>query len=288
MNAKKIVVGYDHSDDARAATVWAFDEAARTGVPVEIVYAHELPGWLPSDYVKTAPDVWPGGDWERTVATALDTLLTQAKQTHPTVPAEVVTLHAHPAQALLDRSSDAGLVVVGSRGHSAVAGLLGSVSVAISAHARCPVVVVRGSTTATAPVVAGADDSADAWPVVRFAAQQAASREAPLRIIRAWRPVTGLWEDTPLVTRAVTDEERRPFDELVDQCRTEFTALHIQSEAVVAHPAAVLTTASTTAQLLVVGSRGRGALRSLLLGSVSQHLLRHSACTVAVVHAAQP
>jgi nucleotide-binding universal stress UspA family protein len=55
----------------------------------------------------------------------------------------------------------------------------------------------------------------------------------------------------------------------------------------VEHPAAALTQLSATTQLLVVGSRGRGALRGMLLGSVSQHLLRHAACDVAIVHGAQ-
>jgi nucleotide-binding universal stress UspA family protein len=162
------------------------------------------------------------------------------------------------------------------------------VSVAVSAHAHCPVVVVRGNTIASTPVVAGVDGTATAWPVLRFAAEQAASRRTRLRVIRTWRPVTGIWEQTPMVARAVTDEERRPFNELVVRCRAEFPDLNLQAEAVVEHPAAALTMASDTAQLLVVGSRDRGAVRSLLLGSVSQHLLRHSTCTVAVVHAADP
>jgi nucleotide-binding universal stress UspA family protein len=66
--------------------------------------------------------------------------------------------------------------------------------------------------------------------------------------------------------------------------REKYTDLDLSDEAVVEHPASALTRASTTAQLLVVGSRGRGAVRGMLLGSVSQHVLRYSACSVAVVH----
>ena len=66
--------------------------------------------------------------------------------------------------------------------------------------------------------------------------------------------------------------------------REKYPRLTITAEVVAEHPAAALARASTTAQLLVVGSRGRGPLRGMLLGSVSQHLLRHSACSIAVVH----
>jgi nucleotide-binding universal stress UspA family protein len=147
----------------------------------------------------------------------------------------MVTLHAHPAAALIDRSQDAGMIVVGSRGHSAVAGLLGSVSVAVSAHACCPVVVVRGQSHATQPVVAGVDGVGGRLAGAAARAEQATGRGVPLR-----------------------------------------------------NPAAALSAASNTAQLMVVGSRGHGVVRSLLPGSVSQHLLRHSSCSVAVVHTPEP
>ena len=78
--------------------------------------------------------------------------------------------------------------------------------------------------------------------------------------------------------------ERRPFEDLVSVWQQKFPAVPVSTEATVEHPAAALTRASRTAQLLVVGTRGRGIVRGLLLGSVSQHLLRHSACPVAVVH----
>ncbi|GIE29728.1 hypothetical protein Ait01nite_027730 [Actinoplanes italicus] len=86
-----------------------------------------------------------------------------------------------------------------------------------------------------------------------------------------------------MVTRTVTEHEREPFDALVTVVRNAFPGVAVGAEATVAHPAEVLTHASTGAQLLVVGSRGHGAVSGLLLGSVSQHLLRHSACPVVVV-----
>jgi nucleotide-binding universal stress UspA family protein len=283
MSAKRIIVGYDRSADARAAARWALDEAARTGASVEFFYAYEWPEWAPAASTIPAPAVWPDGETDRAIKGMLREAVTTAKQSHPGVPTEISIVHNSAALTLIDRSASARLIVVGSRGHSAVAGLLGSVSVAVSAHAHCPVIVVRGDAAPTQPVVAGVDDSPAAQLALDFAVEQATARGVPLRVIRTWRPVTGIWEETPMATRTVTAEERRPLDDLVATWRDKHPDLQITAEAVVDHPAAALALASTTAQLLVVGTRGRGAVRGMLLGSVSQHLLHHSACTVAVV-----
>nr|WP_221380734.1 universal stress protein [Actinoplanes polyasparticus] len=287
MITRRIIVGYDRSADAKAAARWALDEATRTGASVEFVYAYEWPTWLPATSTVPAPAAWPDGETDRAIKGALHEAVALAKQSHPTVPTHLSIVSNSAALELIGRSEDAALIVLGCRGHSAVAGLLGSVSVAVSAHAKCPVVVVRGDSTAEAPVVVGVDDSASAQLALAFAVEEAVARNVALRVVRAWRPVTGLWEESPIVTRTVTEEERRPFDEVVAGWRDKHPELRITAEAVVEHPAAALLEASKDAQLLVVGTRGRGTVRGMLLGSVSQHLLRHSACTVAVVHGKQ-
>ncbi|MCA2218976.1 universal stress protein [Jidongwangia harbinensis] len=283
MNTRRIIVGYDQSADARAAARWALDEATRTGASVEFFYAYEWPQWAPAVATTSAPAVWPDGETDRAVKGMLREAVTAAKHSHPDVRTEMSIVSASAALTLIERSIDAGLVVVGSRGHSAVAGLLGSVSVAVSAHAHCPVLVVRGDPAPNQPVVVGVDDSPSAHLALRFAVEQAAARGVPLRVIRAWAPVTGIWAESPIVARSVTADERRPLDEAVATWRDKFPTLEITAEAVVDHPANALALAGTTAQLLVVGTRGRGAVRGMLLGSVSQHLLHHAACTVAVV-----
>ncbi|MEV4642928.1 universal stress protein [Actinoplanes sp. NPDC049548] len=283
MKARKIIVGYDRSCEARAAAAWALDEADRTGALVEFFYAYEWPTWVPAASTVPAPAVWPDGETDRAIKGSLREAVAQARETHPRVPTKVSIVHGSTALTLIERSAEAGLVVLGSRGHSAVAGVLGSVSVAVSAHAHCPVIVVRGETDRAAPVVVGVDDSPCAQLALNFALDQALERHVPVRIIHAWRPVTGIWEDSPLVTHTVTAEERRPFDEIVSAWRDKYPQVKITADAVVDHPAHALAVASATAQLVVVGSRGRGAFRGMVLGSVSQHLLRQSACTVAVV-----
>ncbi|MET8148601.1 universal stress protein [Actinoplanes sp. NPDC049668] len=278
------MVGYDRSPGGKAAAAWALDEAARTSAPVEFFFAYEWPIWAPATNTMPVVSVWPDGETDRAIREFLDGAVASAKRTHPGVPTHVSTVNNGAALTLIDRSHEARLIVLGARGHSAVAGLLGSVSVAVSAHARCPVIVVRGETSAQAPIVVGIDDSPQAPAVLAFAVEQAAARAVPLRVIRAWKPVSGIWEDSPIVTRTITQTERQPFDDLVASWREKYPQVDISAEAVLDHPAGALAHASKTAQLLVVGTRCRGAVRGMLLGSVSQHVLRQSACTVAVVH----
>jgi nucleotide-binding universal stress UspA family protein len=282
--ARKIIVGYDRSADARAAAAWALDEASRTGALVEFFYAYQWPTWAPAASMVPGPAVYPDGETDRAIKGALDEAVTLARHTHPEIRTEISIVHANASLTLIDRSREASLIVLGSQGHSGVTGLLGSISITVAAHAHCPVIVVRRQLGTPGQVVAGVDDSAAAEHVMAFAAEQAVARGVPLRVIRAFAPVTGLWEDTSTVSRTVTEEERRPLDDLVAAWQAKYPGLTVSVEAPVDHAAAALTRASRKAQLLVVGSRGRGALRGMLLGSVSQNVLHRSECTVAVVH----
>jgi nucleotide-binding universal stress UspA family protein len=282
---KRIIVGYDGSAYSHAALPWALDEADRTATPVELLYADEWPVLAPAASMVPSPALRPESYADEVITGTLDRAVAEAGRTHPLIDVTATTVRAHATTALIERSRHAHLIVLGVRGRSLAAGLFGSVVSAVAAHAHCPVVVVHaGDPSANAAVVAGVDDSAAASDVLAFAAQQAAARKVPLRIIRAWPPVTGLWEQTPIVTGVMTGPERRPFDDMVTVVRDTFPDLQIEAEALMEHPAAALAAASVTAQLLVVGTRGRGALRGLLLGSISQHLLRHAACPVVVVH----
>lgn len=287
MTVKKIIVGYDQSPDSHASAAWALDEAARTGALVEFFYAYEWPTWAPAASTGPAPAVWPDGETDRAVKGMLNEAVTAAKYSHPGVRTTICIVSAGAASTLVDRSAEAGLIVLGSRGNSTVAGLFGSVSVAVTAHAHCPVIVVRGSTGEGAPVVAGVDNSESAQLAVAFAFDQAAARRAPLHLIRALPPATAGWSARPDITDAVTAGERRSLAELVAVWQDKYPQVEASYEVVVDHPARALSEAGETAQLVVVGSHGRGAFRGMVLGSVSQHVLRHCTCTVAVVREAR-
>ncbi|GAA2607693.1 universal stress protein [Paractinoplanes durhamensis] len=276
MTTRKIIVGYDRSADAMNAARWALDEAERTGAPVELFYAFEWPVWTPSAPFIPAGAVWPDGETERVIQEGLQEALAEIRRTHPAVPCTLQTADGNAALMLVQRSADAGLVVLGSRGHSAVLNMLGNVGVAVTAHAHCPVVVVRGRPAADASVAVGFDGSPAAEAALAFAAEQATARGVALRVVQAFKPAGA--------TGAVQVEDSRRLEELAARWQAKFPQLALRAEAVAEHPAIALTKAGSTAQLLVVGSRGRGPLKGMLLGSVSQHLLRNSECSIAVVH----
>ena len=189
---------------------------------------------------------------------------------------------------LQERSAHAHLVVVGSRGQGGFAGLLaGSTSVALSGHAHCPVVVIRGEEALrharTGGVVVGVDGSAHSLRALGFATAQAAQRAVPLRVLRIWAPPAPRWGPPDFDPETVAAHERGAAEESVAPFRERHPGLQIDIEVVTGSPASVLVEASRQAQLAVVGTRGRGGLRGMLLGSVSQQLIQHGHCPVAVV-----
>lgn len=139
----RIVVGVDGSPSSAKALAWAAQQAALTGATLEMVTAWHYPV-----YFGTTP-VWPADFDPQTVAEAgvreaADAVL----RDHPGLQVRTTVREADPAVALLDAARGAGLLVVGSRGHGAFAGmLLGSVSQHCAAHAPCPVLVMHEEDT---------------------------------------------------------------------------------------------------------------------------------------------
>lgn len=289
MPTKKIIVGYDRSDDSVRAAEWALDEAARRQLPLEFFYASEWAPYLHPETMMPVASVWPDAGLEPAVTEMLDAALASAADTHPTVPVSQVAVQAFAASALIDRSAGAALIVLGSRSHSAFAGmLLGSVSVAVSAHARCSVAVIRGSVAGPQSlprwsVVVGVDDSTGALPALEHAFEQAQRRRLDLTVIRAWQPPLGLITGPALTEAEAVATAQIALDDLVGGWRAKFPGVHAHAQVVAGHPARALQEASRTAQLMVLGSHGERVFRGMTLGSVSQHLLRHADCPVLVV-----
>ncbi len=268
---QQIIVGYDGSAGARAALVWATEEARLRGLSLLVVTVHDdLPSQVPPFQADDA-----GVDAEVVAAEIADGLL------H-----DVVRERGNPAQVLVEACGDDDLLVVGTRGHgSLVAALLGSVSRACLHGAHCPVAVVH-ATAATpivepgaGPVVVGLDGSDSSRHALLRAAEEARLRDVALRAVHAVRvdPATGRPGMVPTLSELAAWGR-----ELV---RTELERAAVTAEAQVApgHPGGALVRAAEGASLLVVGSRGRNPLAGLLLGSVSDHCAAHSQVPVLVV-----
>ncbi len=134
-----IVVGVDGSEPSKRALRWAADQAKLTGAELTAVTAWEYPptlGWAPP----YPSDFDPNADARQALQATVDTVL----GTDHGVVLHLAVTEGHPAFVLTEAARDATLLVVGSRGHGAFAGmLLGSVSEYCASHASCPVVVVR-------------------------------------------------------------------------------------------------------------------------------------------------
>lgn len=279
----EILVGYDGSPDATTALAWALEEAGRTGQPVRLAYVFEwltVAGWLGPGL---APGVWPDEAARRQVEEMVHKAATDAAAAHPGLTVHAAVFDGPPALVLQERSAEAELLVLGSRGRGGFTGLLaGSTAVAVAAHAHCPVVVVRADAPAATGrrVVVGVDGSETSLLALGFAVERAAQRNAPLHVVRTWAPAQ--WRAQGFDPNEADKTEQASLDESLLRWRDSFPDVPVSTEVLAGNPAAVLVEASRDAQLVVVGSRGRGGLRGTLLGSVSQQLIQHAHCPVVV------
>ncbi|SCF29771.1 Nucleotide-binding universal stress protein, UspA family [Micromonospora viridifaciens] len=285
MSSDEILVGYDGSTDATVALNWAMDEAGRSGRPVRLAYVFEwltVAGWIGPG---VAPGIWPDETARRQVEDLVRKAAADAAADRPGLTVHGEVFDGPPALVLQERSAEAGMLVLGSRGHGGFGGLLaGSTAVSVTAHAHCPVVVVRDGQAATSgPVVAGVDGSEPSLRALGFAVERAAQRDVPLRVLRAWGPAGDRWAPPGFDPEAATATERAAVEQELAQWRETFPDVPIEVRVTPGNAAALLVEASREAQLVVVGSRGRGGLRGMLLGSVSQQLIHHAHCPVAVV-----
>jgi len=294
MNSDKpIVVGYDGSEPSQMALRWALDEAGLRHLPVTILHAQ------PSEAVLTGLGLGYY-DPDGTAQTTAEALLAEARDKAETWAPDVhvrTRLDADPpAVALLDAMNEATLVVVGSRGRGGFGELLvGSTSLHTATHGRVPVVLVRADTSgAEGPeagrIVVGVDGSDAAQDALRFGFEEAEVRKVGLTALRAWKSPyfdsTGAKGGT--IPAHVEDEvlvpgERTVLHDSVAQWHAKHPDVDVRERLVHGDAAAALIEAGRGAELVVVGSRGRGGFRSVMLGSVSHAVLHHSTAPVVVV-----
>jgi nucleotide-binding universal stress UspA family protein len=137
-----VIVGADGSERADHTIGVAFEEAARRGAALVAVRAYDLPAAYGLMAMGTAP--FNPDEIRRAEQAALDDSVRPWREKYPDVEVETLTARGGAGRVLVDVSSTAGLVVVGSHGHGALAGtLLGSVSLQVLHHADCPVLIVR-------------------------------------------------------------------------------------------------------------------------------------------------
>ncbi|MFF8428051.1 universal stress protein [Streptomyces sp. NPDC016566] len=294
---RTITVGLDGSPESRAAAEWAAREASLRSLPLKLLHVFErVPG---------AREALPGSetdeDWtERIPRESAEGL----RLRHPGV--EVITdrVTGKPAEALAEAADAAELLVLGSRGFGGVGGfVMGSVSLAVIAHAARPVVLVRAGeqaadehrtdpagvpsgATAFRPVVVGLDTDHPDETLLEFAFDAAVRRDASLRVVHGWpEPPTSfyrfsgdaeLYDSLERRQATVLTEALRPW-------RQKYPNVEVIEASRCGSAAEVLVNASGDASLAVVGRRIRTRPLGAHIGHVTHAVLHHVVAPVAVV-----
>jgi nucleotide-binding universal stress UspA family protein len=270
-----ILVGYDGSAGSDEALRWAAREANARGTALTICLA-----WAP-DYLAQLGDAALYDLARQRGGQILARGVQYAKSVVDSGDVRAALADGPPAHVLTECSSTAEMVVVGSRGHGGLSGsLLGSVCWQVAGHGQGRLVVVRGQwrpvNQSPGPVVVGADGSPASQAAVTFAFEEATLRDVPLVAVCALADAPGrlggAWQVEEDFSHTMT---------LAEKEHPEVTVLR---QVAVGSPRSALLAAAAGAQQLVVGSRGRGGLEGMTLGSVVQAMLQHSPCPVAVVH----
>lgn len=281
-----VVVGVDGSPSALEAVRLSAREAASRQRPLRVVHAFIWP--LLGVPLGPSPAGPPDGGFRQQAERVVAEAVAEAGKVAPEVPVTGVVIDGAPTPVLLQEAREAALVVLGNRGLGGFAGLLiGSSAVQVSAHAACPVIVVRGEQRADGPVVVGVDGSELSDLAIAFAFEEAARRGAGLVAVHAWlHPVpVGPGDMLPLVydLDALAADEERLLAESLAGWGERYPDVPVQRRLVRGSAARVLVEESASAQLVVVGARGRGGFTGMLLGSVSHTVLHHAHCPLAIV-----
>lgn len=288
-----IVVGVDSSAASNMATRWAAHEAMTRNVPITLI--HVIPAMsagavqFVSATIRAQLQQQQDSAARKVIADAIEIVRNSTAGRGPQVSGEVC--HGHPVSTLVDLSKEARLVVVGPRGLGAFGeAVLGSVSAGLMQHAHCPVAVIHAHPPTSTqpnklPVVVGIDGSPTSELATATAFDEASWRGVDLIALHAWidAPMFPLspmrWAELQTGAEAVLAERLAGFQE-------RYPDVTVQRLLVLDHPARHLLDQSESAQLVVVGSHGRGGFAGMLLGSVSTAVVRaaHAPVIVARQH----
>ncbi len=281
-NERAIVVGIDGSPHARLALKWAADEARLRDLVLRVVCgAKPHPR---SGSASFASDVFHQSAPWALVDEAVGLVATR----HPGVIVRGEVLQAPAAEALVETAELAEMLVVGGRGSGGVAGLLGSVSRSCVHHARCPLVVVHSEPVdpaalpANRRIVVGIDGSPGSDGALNWALEEAERRDADVTALFVWQyPPVGAFIPAPAVGYEIE------ADQVIKAARANAArwrpGVHLDVLSYLGAAVPTLVDASRRADLLVVGRRGRGRLRTALLGSTAAQCADDATCPLVIV-----
>ncbi|MBN9645338.1 universal stress protein [Corynebacterium mendelii] len=287
-----IVVAVDGSPAADAAVRWAANAAAKRGEPLRLAASYTMPQFLYAEGMVPPQELFD--ELQAETMDHIDRARDVALQVAPGIKIGHTVAEGSPIDMLLELSKDVTMIVMGSRGLGGLSGMvMGSVSAAVVSHAHCPVVVVREDNDLTdankyGPVVVGVDGSGVSRKATEYAFKEASSRHCPLIAVHTWMDVqvqasiaglSGAQEQWS----AVEKQQRELLDERLKEFTSSYPKVTVETIITRDRPVRALVEAADNAQLLVVGSHGRGGFKGMLLGSTSRALLQSAPCPMMVV-----
>ncbi|AXI85144.1 universal stress protein [Streptomyces griseoincarnatus] len=285
---RPITAGIDGTEESLAALAWAAREAVRRDLPLRVVHAWRF----------EAHDALETGDraaQEQWVRNAAEEAVRAVREHHGGLDVTTDVREGDAVETLTAAAADAGMLVLGSRGHGRLVGfLVGSVGQQVIVDAACPVVFVRAGDKASGEVagheiVVGQEgDPEDSAAALGFAFETAARRGATVRAVRAWT-LPPVFAYSPASLQLLDDAgglepfERKNLAAALAPWRERYPDVHVVEHVEMGSAGQVLLSVSGTAQLMVVGRRARRSAVGARIGSVAGGVLHHADCPVAVV-----
>lgn len=312
VTGRPVVAGVDNSESARTAVLWAADEAMLRGRGLRLIRALDWPAGAPrpdepyrrenaprhrgshrahatswsvqtyEDPDRTPPVHGWGGRFRDAAEAVVVEAGALAAARHPQLEIIESLVDGKPVDVLRAESEHAAMLVLGSRRLSSLTEMLttGSIAAPVAAHALCPVAVVRErehDSSVSPSVVVGVDGSARSEAAIAYAFDDASRRGAFLTAVLVVR-TTG-----PHVSeRATADGEVRLAESLAGW-KAKYPDITVRPQVTTGHTVKALVDKSEHALSLVVGTRGFGGFRGMVLGSVSHGLIHHARCPLVVV-----
>ena len=278
-----VVCGIDASAESHNALLWAAHEAQVRSARLDILCAYEEPTF--AGHVGTSE-----GSIDLMLA---EELLAGAKHSVENFGIEVTTqaVAEDPVEMFVQRSKKVARIVLGSRGDGKrrkSKRILGSVAAAVTAHSCCAVVVIPTNDVARVlpvrSIVCGIDGSEASRGALRLAIREASRWKAKLSCVNSVNFGGNSWLPNSLYQQNVLSDAEESMCKIVEECMQGLD-VSVDCQVVEGTPAALLSEYSTTVDMLILGTRGRGGFAGLLLGSTSQAVLQNTSCPVTIVPA---
>ncbi|ESU57443.1 MULTISPECIES: universal stress protein [Corynebacterium] len=287
-----VVVAVDGSEASNNAVRWAANTANKRGVPLRLAASYTMPQFLYAEGMVPPQELFD--ELQTETMETVEAARTIAHEVAPDIKIGYTIAEGSPIDMLLEMSSDVTMIVMGSRGLGGLSGMvMGSVSAAVVSHAKCPVVVVREDNQVTdtnkyGPVVVGVDGSEVSQRATEFAFEEAQARGAKLVAIHTWMDMQVQASLAGLAAaqqewNVIEDEQTQLLHDRIQPLLERFPDVDVDMVITRDRPIRALEDSAKDAQLLVVGSHGRGGFRGMLLGSTSRALLQSAPCPMVVV-----